>query len=201
MLEMDEGAKRWLYKICHKQFWRVSGWYEFDDLVQDGFVTFYRVRGQYPKIDKPQHLMTIFKMAFLQHIHVIANRRTKHGVESCFTDLFNSDLPDQETQALERLLPADQPLAEAFTAIAQAPEPVRQLLEKVAVDPALLQAPYRRRRDGTRQTLNERLCHLVDVKPALPQNGLWFWLEPGVDLVSMIRQILDPGAPDATSAR
>ena len=194
MLEMDKGARLWLYKTCHKQFWRVSGWYEFDDLVQDGFMTFYRVRGQYPKVDKPQHLMAIFKIAFLQHIHVIANRRTKHSVEACFTDLFGPELgmTDQEAQALERLLPADAPNAELFTAICQAPEPVRHLLEKLGSDPELpaLRSAYRVRRDGTRETLNERLCRIVKVEPAPLQSGLWYWLEPGVDLVSMLKTCL-----------
>jgi hypothetical protein len=173
MLDMDKGARRWLYKVCHKQFWRVSGWYEFDDLVQDGFMKFYHVRAHYPKVKDHPHLMALFKVAFLNHIHLLASRRT-NSVEVCFLkDLAAGRLVDS-------LLPTEDSYALLFTAICNAPKPVLRLLEKIARDPSLpgLSGAYRRRRDGTKETLNARLCRMVKLDPRT------------IDLPSMLKETL-----------
>ena len=164
MLEMDEGARLWLYKKAHKEFWRVSKWYEFDDLVQDGFMKFYHVRATYPSVIEYPHLMALFKVAFTNHIHMLATKRT-HAPELFFADMLTAPSPeaDQETLAAERVLPPEQPFAPLFTAILNAPAPVRELLAKIAGEPTLpaLSSACRLRRDGTKETLNERLCRLV----------------------------------------
>ena len=176
MLDMDEGARKWLYKTCHKNFWRViRSDYEFDDMVQDGLMKFYHVRMRYPQVKDPPHLMALFKIAFLNHIHGLASRRTK-SAEVCFLADMNIDFRrnnsggavssgDAEITAAELLLPPEQSCGPLFAAILNAPKPLLRFLEKVASDPALLAGVCRRRRDGTRQTLNERLCRLVKLDP------------------------------------
>jgi hypothetical protein len=187
MLDLDEPARLWIYKIAHKQFWRVSHWYEFDDLVQDGFMKFYHVRAHYPKVKDQPHLMALFKVAFLNHIHLLASRRT-NSAEACFL----ADCPfgppnnhpgiimDKESWMADRLLTPDQSYGLFFAALAKAPAPVVRLLEKIASEPRslALSAAYRKRRDGTKETLNQRLCRLVKLDPAT------------TDMVSMIKDTL-----------
>ncbi len=173
MLDMDDGARLWLYKTCHRQFWRVSGWYEFDDLVQDGFMKFYQIRIRYGEVKDPPHLMALFKVAFINHIHTLAAKRS-YGAEACYME----DAPD--AVASWEVASVEESWAPLLTAIADAPAPVLQLLEKLASSPKLpsLGSVYRRRRDGTRETLNERLCRLIKLDPKV------------FDLTSMLRQVL-----------
>ena len=200
MLEMDGPARLWLYKTCHKQFWRVAGWYEFDDLVQDGFMKFYHVQRKYSRarrdskhgaVTEQRHLMALFKIAFINHIHGLATRRTRAPDDCLLEDMAVAKAIGAD-QLADSLLPAEQSNAELFTSICQAPEPVQRLLGKIASEPELpaLRSAYRVRRDGTRETLNQRLCRIAKVEPELAQNGLWFWLEPGVNLVGMIKACL-----------
>jgi DNA-directed RNA polymerase specialized sigma24 family protein len=182
MLDLDEPARLWIYKIAHKQFWRVSRWYEFDDLVQDGFMKFYHVRAHYPKVKDQPHLMALFKVAFLNHIHLLASRRT-NSAEACFlTDLAAgmSLQADHELDVADAVGPPQEPYALLFTALCNAPAPVVRLLEKIASEPRslALSAAYRKRRDGTKETLNQRLCRLVKLDPAT------------TDMVSMIKDTL-----------
>ena len=36
----DAGVRGWIVKTAYKHYWRVSSYYEFDDLVQDGYLCY-----------------------------------------------------------------------------------------------------------------------------------------------------------------
>ena len=118
----------------------------------------------------------------------MASRRTK-SAEVCFlADLgilqysFNGGgIHDNiETVAADVLLPPEQSCALLFSVICNAPKPVLRLLEKIAASPSLpaFSSAVRHRRDGTRETLNERLCRIVKVDPKT------------IDLVGMVKMTL-----------
>lgn len=150
---MDQGAELWMYKTAKKNFWRVSGLCDFDDLVQEGHYCYALIRKKYPDVSDAAHLMRLFQTTFINHIHWLSNTATKQGVRLGATR--EDALPKEE-------LCSD---AEMFRLIAEAPAAVGALLKNVISDPKKLKALYRTRLDGTRETMNERFCAIVGVDP------------------------------------
>lgn len=147
---MDQGAIRWLHKTVRLNFWRVAAWYEPADLVQDGFLTYYRIARHYRHVTDKAHLMRLFQIAFTNHLHRLATLRTRSAVE----------VIDQA--ALDHAVSND---GELVALIAHAPKPVKAVLVALGrVRPEVLRAPYRRYRDG-RETTNQRLCRIASLDP------------------------------------
>lgn len=154
---MDKGVEGWIYKTANKHYWRVASWYDFDDLVQDGFLCYFRTCARYTQtIDgqrrigvatETKHIMRLFQTSFTNHIHDLARAKTRQP------DMAVEQLPDTMTEAegYERLI------AEAPPLIA------RVISDLVNGDAARLRSPFRRRADGTRETLNERLCRIIGI--------------------------------------
>lgn len=165
-MEMDEPARLWVIKHARENYWRVAAYYSLEDLIQDGFFTWYRVvSGQLSKgkrkagdpvsmmhtykyiTDRP-HIMALFKSAYHNHITDLANKRTacspfNHAVEDWM------DAPDDE-------------VASAHLLISSAPEPVRKALALFTTDEgrAEMSKPYLVK-NGHRETTNERLSKLT----------------------------------------
>lgn len=185
MTSMDEGACAWLVTVCADHFWRVPHWYEFDDLLCDGLECWYRVVAHYetkPKrVRNRAHLMRLFKTTFLNHIHKLSKQKTRNRVEVLVGDV----VPDQpytrhdDHDVWDRISrPRD--IGEYNRVVAEAPEFLKPLLRALLVDaPApYLRALYRRRGNGTRETLNERLCKIAGYDPT------------EIDLVGELRMFL-----------
>jgi len=149
-MEMDEGARRWMYKTARKHYWRVSAWYEFDDLIQDGYFWYYSRVKKYPHITEPRHMMRMFQIRYLQHIHELSNKKTKAvaevHVETVDFSLIES-LPAQA--AIER-------------AIADALVHLRRIISAIIDKPEQLRG-YPKRECGTRETPNERYCRIAGI--------------------------------------
>ena len=151
-LLMDEGAKRWMLKTVRSQYWRVSRWYDVDDLIQEGYLTFYRIAKRYNATDRP-HLMRLFQVSFTRHLHMLASKRTRDSSEV----LAEEDLPECADDS-----------ARMSTFVAEAPARIRTLLKTLEkVDPKLLREPYRRNANGSRETYSERLCRLAGIDPKI----------------------------------
>lgn len=171
MQTMDQGARLWLYKTARRNYWRIAAWYEFDDLIQDGCVCYANVVKKYQtdrnRVRRRQHIMHLFKVSFVNHMHDLAKRRTKCAAEvkildvkSSYQNEFNAwgdlqtDADDGDLFDFERL-------------IAEAPSAIQPLLDKLIHGDCArtLRAAYRVRSTGARETINERLCRLVGVDP------------------------------------
>lgn len=150
--QMDDGAHLWLLRTVNAQYWRVAAWVSRDDLLQDGQLCWMMVRRRYPNIDNPAHRMALFKRIFLNHLHNLANSRTRHP-EVCV-----------QTDPLQTLDEQPCEFAELLRLISEAPERVRRLLERLLVDPTPMRKAYVRC-DLTRETMNERLCALIGADP------------------------------------
>lgn len=168
---MDESAKRWLAKTASKNLWRVQPFYDYEDLVQEGFWIFYKVKRRYPKVNK-RHLMALFYRSYSNHITYLAESRTKRAeILSCdmsdadnYLDVWDNVCYPQQTEVL----------------IAHAPKPVAKLLRALEDDNNLikLRRPYRQRLAG-RETFNERLCKIIGLDAT------------SIDLAGMLRQYLE----------
>ena len=173
---MDDGARRWLLKTARKSYWRVSSWYDLDDLIQEGYFAYYYVVRHYPKAISPPHRMALFKLVFNSIICNLANQRTRRVEEICMSQLFSDDSmmsADQHATAFIESIAADPDISEVVGTLAAAPEYVKKSFELFASEDGLrrLRAEYRKvpvgekrpgkKRHFRRETLNERLCRLT----------------------------------------
>lgn len=170
-MAMDQGARLWLYKNARRHYWRVAAWYDFDDLVQDGFVCYANVVNKYQtepnRVRRRQHIMHLFKVSFINHVHDLSKRKTKCAgevkildVKSAYQNEFNAwgdlatDDDDGDIFNFERV-------------IAEAPDMLKPLLSALVHGDCsrTLRAAYRVRTTGARETINERLCRIIGADP------------------------------------
>lgn len=162
---MDRGARLWLYRTAQKNFWRVSSWYDLDDLVQDGFVQYNRIVNKYPHITARAHLMGLFQRTYINHIHDLAKRRSRL-IEYPESSLIRDG---------EQGSPFDIPDLPASDLLAKAPEVVHRLLAVVQTEEGrrALRALYRVRSGGTRETVNQRLARLTGLPDSTDFEGVF----------------------------
>ena len=177
---MDDGARRWLFKTARKNYWRVSAWYDLDDLIQEGYVAYYIVLNKYPRAVDPPHRMGLFRVIFLNRLHDLANARTHMVQETCESDLIRPATSDTDEFFESPLaqIPAEPSILEALSSLSYAPQYVRDALKLFASEDGLrsLRAVYRKvpvgekcpgkRQHLRRETLNERMCRLTGYDPA-----------------------------------
>lgn len=158
MCDMDRAARGWLYNTAKKNHWRVKGLMDFEDLIQEGNYCWARVCARYVHLSSlmktherhRRRLMALFQTTFTNHIHFLAKKLE-----------FEAPLPDGASYP-------DGPceLSELLLLVSEAPPPIRALLRRaIAGDTACLRSLPRRRPDGTRATMNDRLCALANVPP------------------------------------
>lgn len=166
MTGMDGSARAWLVVVAKDHYWRVAHWYEFDDLLQDGYMCWYRVVEKYEtetgRVRSRPHLMRLFKITFLNHIHFLSKQRTVNSIEKLAGDL--TDNPDPwATLAFPR------DVNEYEHMIVEAPKLLQPLLRVLLADIPLprLRSEYRvyLRRPGQQETTNVKLCGLVGISP------------------------------------
>lgn len=151
--EMDQPAKRWVVRTAHRNAWRVLSWYDLDDLIADGALCWQIVCTKYPKITERRHLMALFQRTYTNHIHKLANKRTRQSVETTTDDLPDVEMcPESDDTDLRRFA-GEQDGA------------TRLLLLTLIDHPELLLRPHRRRLGGRRETTNQFLCSLIKVDP------------------------------------
>lgn len=162
LCDMDSGAQKWMIRYARKNYWRVSKWYEFEDLIQDGYMTFYKCRTRYPNIKDAPHVMAMFKIMFVNHVTSLSNRVSK------VPEIHAQDLSRtaSEQTIWDILLPAADEMGTLYTLLKQAPDDLRDLFGVLFSDAgiATLRKPSRAS-DGTRETNNARLCRLVGKDP------------------------------------
>lgn len=167
MTTMDQGARAWMLLTVKKNYWRVAHWYGYDDLVQDGFMCWARVVHRYEtekgRVRSRRHLMQLFKTTFSNHIHDLSKQWTKSPHEDKILDVIASPSEGESFDGLE--CEGDACAFERL--LAEAPQSLRPLLAALLRDgpSKTLRAAYRVRRDGTRETINERLCRLIGANP------------------------------------
>lgn len=153
---LDDGAINWMKRNAAKQYWRVAPWINLDDLIQDGYLCWFIVRSKYPYVESRANRMALFKRVFNNHLHNLANAKTRHPEIAFAQAELDAKLDGESCE-----------LAEMMTMIAEAPVKVRKLLKKLIADPTCLRDTYRKDDGLIRETLNERLCRLAGLNPQL----------------------------------
>lgn len=153
---MDSGARGWVFNTIQKNYWRVAGYYEFEDLIQDSFIVWRRVADRYPDVELKQR-MALFKTSFNNHIHDLSKKRT------AFVTRYTSEADMNVTVDFLRDGTDGSQDPNVNLIIQQLPTKLRRMLERLYTEAP----PHRRRLDGTRETTNERLCRLAKLDPKL----------------------------------
>lgn len=142
-MKMDAGARGWMHKTATKNFWRVEHFCDYEDMIQEGYMCWWRVNRNYPLSRMPA-IMGYFKLAFINEINRMSNKATAKNWLT-YTDEPLRPGPLEGTGMLELLAHAPDAIRKAFR-IFQSDEGARKL-----------RAPYRLRSDGTRETTAERV--------------------------------------------
>lgn len=146
---LDSGFKGWIYEYCRDNYWRAMPWYEFDDLLQDAYLTYTRICRRYPQIKRRSHLMRLFQTAFRRYLITLSN---KNDVEvQDLDELIGSDLEGQTGSAMP-----DQLLRVLISEIPRDVYAVSMILTRDLGDCD----PYERLM-GLRETTNEYLRRLL----------------------------------------
>lgn len=58
----------WTKQFIRRNLWRVDPLHDFDDLMQDAYLVFLRVKAAYPRVTEPQHFMSLYKVAMLNEL-------------------------------------------------------------------------------------------------------------------------------------
>lgn len=168
---MDAGALGWMYKKARCELWRVARFYEMDDLVQDGHVWWYYVCRRYGDRE-PQHRMALFKTCYTNHIHDLA-KGVRSGVagtspanrNECAVPWLSPGSSENEQDSRDRAL-GQGDIGDVMRLLAEAPAALHRALSKLLARPDVLNQPYKRGARG-RESVNERLCALAGVDPAV----------------------------------
>jgi hypothetical protein len=144
---MDAGAYNWLVKTARKNYWRVASWYDLSDLIQDGVMCYYVVRQRYPTASARKHIMRLFQVTYINHVHALSNKKRQACAEVAMDD------PAIE---IERFADED---ADLDMYLAEAPAEVSTVIRALMAKSEELRAPYRR--SGKRATTNQRFCRIV----------------------------------------
>jgi hypothetical protein len=178
MLPMDDGARIWLLREVRRQYWRVATWYEIDDLVQDGLLHYHRVATKYAHVKDRPHIMRLFQITFINHVHDLSKRKGKQIDLPISTYISN---PLSENTILDRVGTEDSMNLALFKAsLAKAPKPVIDVINLLTTEYGrrCLCAQMRVYTNGVRETLNDRLCRLCNYDPKV------------TDLVGTVRSYL-----------
>lgn len=162
---VDSRIVGWLVKYANRNYWKVQDFMSLQDLIHEGFDVLYDAIRRYPerKENDPKRFFNTVKLMFTNHIPYLQNR--------------NIRMPEGQLGRIADM--CDPAKAEAFTAklagadeyeavrrlVCEAPDLIKPILQAYVEDEGrvidMLAAPLRRFEDGTRETTNEKMCHIL----------------------------------------
>lgn len=171
-MDTDAGVRGWIYNTARKNYWRVPPWYDLDDLVQDGYWHYARIVTRYSDVKSRAHMMALFKRTYLNHINDLSKKATKYPQINA-GDLVERSPGLFSENAFWDCIMWDEGNMDWAGLAAMAPEPIRDVFRLLSSDDGIrrLRSHYRIRRDGTRETFNERLCRLIGIEPTFDLAG------------------------------
>jgi hypothetical protein len=178
MRYMDVGMRNWIIKTARDNLWRVSGFYELEDLISDGYLCYCKCRARYnqffsinhPTRDESKQFMALVMASFTNHIHSLARKRVPEIAEA---DLVN---PDGEALTLEGISPTVPEEATLHVHLATLPEPAVAVIRELASNESGM---YKReRQNGSRrkyrETTPEYLQRVLAIDPDIAWGELAF---------------------------
>lgn len=81
--------------LVKRHFSRLCAEHEFDDLMQEAYLVFMRVKARYPQCDRPEWFMSLFQVSLTNHL---LNLGAKCGRTVSLEELPLGDLPEMLVQ-------------------------------------------------------------------------------------------------------
>ncbi len=164
---LDAGMRGFIFNTARKHYWRVASWYEFDDLVQDGYLCYAKCKAKYSEtVTEKRHFMSLVQVSFLNYISTLASKRTATE-EVAVSHLSAQD--GEGSADIEQLGGSTPEIASFLSLVSSAPEEFKQLILMLAND-ATEAAGFKRNtkskhRRRLRESTNEFFCRLIGKDP------------------------------------
>lgn len=171
MLPTERSVYGWVVNTARRHFWRVPRWYDFDDLVQDGMVTFCRVEKKYRgKVKNERHMMRLFQIAFINHIHDLSELKTRGALEipvDMSLDMLDEFAASEDdwSSLLTSLVELPANIFEALCVLIDCVKPDTTLRKLVSPPGVMLPAPKAKVSAAANFTLLSQLIEVIDVVP------------------------------------
>jgi hypothetical protein len=145
----------WSVNYIKKNMWSIEqGVYEIDDLLQEGYLLFLKLRDYYPRVVEPAHFLSLYKTAFrnmffdLTRVVRNKNRAVEQGMALLMTPCEMAEIPTE-------------------LVLAEAPVELRLILSVYQDDALLkkLREPLRTNSRQPRESFNSRICKLIGLDP------------------------------------
>ena len=154
----------WVHKYAGKQYWKVKGLCDLDDLIAEGYLAIAYCLQRYGSDLAPPHFMRLVQITYHCSIVDIAKRRTRYPETN--VDDFGTTKADKfwlkirgadQSSALDRV-------------VADAPDLVKKTLRFMMEDVSgqLRQAYIKK--NGERETTNARMVRLMNLHPSILEN-------------------------------
>lgn len=147
---LDAGLKGYIINQARKNLWRVQPLYEFDDLVQEGYMCFAICKKRYGHIESSSHFMSLFKTTFQNQMHDLATARTRQQIVY------------EEEEASKNSMSIDFNCGQLLLRLNQLPPYLRKFIELATTE---IQQPRLKNTDKERETNNEYFCRLLGIDP------------------------------------
>ncbi len=165
--QFDGAISGWAVNYIKRNYWRVASRHEFEDLIQEAWIIFDKVRDNYPHVNNAPQFFCLFRTAFTNHIHDLAINSTSE--RNLVVDISEEDLSYEDILAN---IMGDCPNAGfANVLFKQAPRELKLLLRSMFDDAKrdlFLQKMKRRdpgHRLSERETTNQYWCRIVGLDP------------------------------------
>lgn len=178
---MDEGLYKWIIKTARQNYHRVKPDLDLDDLIQEGFFCYAKVRSKYPEIFVLKRPTQGDRKWVQKLVETTFNRRIidlSYKRQLCEEDIISFGTPDEAVAALASA-PQQNEVAHFAVMIAQAPEEIRAVLTAIASSSIEELSYFRKRfiarggstsvhsfkRQRLRETTNDYLARLAGLDP------------------------------------
>lgn len=157
---LDRGMKLWLITHAKKNYWKVSGHMDLDDLIQEGFICYAKCNQKYPMGLEPRHFMALVKTTFENHIRTLSAARHKR-VDWPMDQLIDRDV-DWKVPEIEIAEPEEQTFA---VTLSQLPAELRKLITILMTDAKNIPMIRTITESGRSipETRNSYLCRLAGI--------------------------------------
>jgi DNA-directed RNA polymerase specialized sigma24 family protein len=121
----------WIHNFAVNNYWRVSAFYELDDLCQDGLVCAVKCRNRYgtPGVDiSHPHFMSLVQTAFNRYLIDLTRRQL-------VTTIYLADLGADEIAVREKYSIPENPLGELARCIEELPDYLYRVIMCLLTDP------------------------------------------------------------------
>lgn len=145
----DEGLEQWAERYIKQQAWRCAPMFDEDDLLQEAWCLYKKLRVRYFWVEDAPHFMRLFQTSLRNLIHSLAAPRLKMTVVSAECDDGSSIFEDLEAKRDE--------YAVLEVLLSDAPDDLRRCIHEILGEREIVC----RRVNGVRETRAERLQRLA----------------------------------------